>query len=118
MTLLVIAALCTAVACVIGGASGFGAAMIATPLILIGGLDITDVVVVNLVVGLLTRLAAGYQLRRHVEWPRVLILDGASLPGAWLGTLVVTMLPQAVLKPAAGIVAVLCGMKCHGFDGE
>ena len=52
------------------------------------------------------------------EWPRVLILDGASLPGAWLGTLVVTMLPQAVLKPAAGIVAVLCGMKCHGFDGE
>lgn len=110
MTIILLAALCTAVAAIIGGASGFGAAMIATPLMLLAGMEIADVVVINIVVGLLTRFTALYQLRRHVDWLRVALLGGASLPGAWLGTQVVTMVPHTYLKPAAGVLTVVCGI--------
>ncbi|WP_207165458.1 sulfite exporter TauE/SafE family protein [Tomitella biformata] len=97
-------------ASIIGGATGFGTALIATPLMLLAGIDVTDVVIVNLVVGLATRIAAVIQLRAHVEWRRVGWLGGASLPGAWLGVLTVALLPVAYLKPAVGALTVLCGL--------
>ncbi|QBJ98676.1 sulfite exporter TauE/SafE family protein [Rhodococcus sp. ABRD24] len=103
------AMLCMGFASVIGGASGFGTALIATPLMLLAGIGVTEIVVVNIVVGLVTRIAATYQLREHIDWHRVALLGGASLPGAWLGILTVNMLPEQYLKPAAGVVAVLCG---------
>lgn len=101
---------CMAFAAVIGGATGFGTALIATPLMLLTGLDVTEVVVVNLVVGLATRLAAAIRLREHIEWRRVAVLGGASFPGAWLGVITVALLPLTYLEPAAGALTILCGL--------
>lgn len=110
MVVVVSAMLCMGFASIIGGATGFGTALIATPLMLLAGIDVTDIVVVNLVVGLVTRVSVTFQLRSHIDWRRVALLGAASLPGAWLGVLTVNMLPGQYLKPAAGVLTVLCGL--------
>lgn len=110
MELIVIAALCVAVASVIGGATGFGTSLIATPLMLTAGIGLAETVVVNLVVALVTRVGVTVQLREHIDWRRVAVLGAASVPGAWLGVQTVTLLPEQHLKPAAGAVAILCGL--------
>lgn len=110
MSMLVWAVLIIAFACAVGGATGFGGALIATPLMLLAGFDVVDVVVINIAVGLVTRLAAAVQLREHMTWRHVAWLGGASLPGAWLGVVTVSMLPMAILKPSVGVLTVLCGL--------
>lgn len=110
MDLIVIAALCVAAASVIGGATGFGTSLIATPLMLTAGIGLAETVVVNLVVALITRVGVTVQLREHIDWRRVAVLGAASVPGAWLGVQTVTLLPDQHLKPAAGAVTILCGL--------
>lgn len=110
MELIVIATLCVAVASIIGGATGFGTSLMATPFMLMAGIGLTETVVVNLVVALVTRVGVTVQLREHITWRRVMLLGGASLPGAWLGVATVSMLPEQYLKPAAGVITVLCGL--------
>jgi len=102
--LIVIAALCVAAASVIGGATGFGTSLIATPLMLTAGIGLAETVVVNLVVALITRVGVTVQLREHIDWRRVAVLGAASVPGAWLGVQTVTLLPDQHLKPAAGAI--------------
>lgn len=110
MDLILVAVLCVAVASVIGGATGFGTALLATPFMLMAGVGLTETVVVNLVVALVTRLGVSYQLREHMDLRRVAVLGAASLPGAWLGVQTVTLLPAEHLEPAAGAITVLCGL--------
>ncbi|MFC0454010.1 sulfite exporter TauE/SafE family protein [Rhodococcus jostii] len=110
MTMLVMGAVCIGFASVIGGATGFGAALMATPAMLMVGFDVPEVVFVNLVAGLVTRLNMAYQLRNQINWRRVALLGGGSLPGAWLGAVTLNMLPEQYLKPAAGALVMLCGI--------
>lgn len=110
MGLIVIAALCVAAASVIGGATGFGTALIATPLMLTAGIGLPETVAVNLVVALVTRVGVTVQLRRHITWRRVAVLGAASVPGAWLGVRTLGLLPEQHLQPAAGAITVLCGL--------
>lgn len=110
MDLIGLAVLCVAAASVIGGATGFGTSLIATPFMLMAGIGLTETVVVNLVVALVTRVGVTYQLRRHIEWRRVAVLGVASLPGAWLGVQTLSLLPEQLLAPAAGVITVVCGV--------
>lgn len=110
MSAILLAMLCMAFASVIGGATGFGTALIATPLMLIAGIEVTEIVVVNLLVGLVTRIVVVVQLRGLIEWRRVAVLGGASIPGAWLGAVTVSMLPLAYLKPGVGALTILCAL--------
>ena len=77
---------------------------------LLAGLSVPEVVFVNLVVGLVTRSAATFQLRAHVVWSRVGLFALGSIPGAWAGAVVLDVLPLHILKLAAGVLAVLCGI--------
>ncbi|GCE43046.1 possible permease [Rhodococcus wratislaviensis] len=110
MTMLLVGALCIGIASVIGGATGFGTALIATPVMLMIGFAVPEVVFVNLVAGLITRIGAAYHLREHISWGRVALLGGGSLPGAWLGAVTLGLVPEHYLKPAAGVVVMLCGV--------
>jgi uncharacterized membrane protein YfcA len=110
MTLLLVGALCIGIASIIGGATGFGTALIATPVMLMVGFDVPEVVFVNLVAGLVTRVNVAYQLRNQINWRRVALLGGGSLPGAWLGAVTLSLLPEQFLKPAAGALVMLCGI--------
>ena len=110
MTALILGALCIGAASILGGAAGFGSALISTPLMLLVGLPLREVVVVKLVTGLVTRLAVAYRLRHRVNWPRVAVLGVGSVPGAWLGSQTANALPAHYLKSAAGAVIMLCGI--------
>ncbi|MGN0102373.1 MAG: sulfite exporter TauE/SafE family protein [Dietzia sp.] len=110
MDLIAVAVVCVAVASVIGGATGFGTSLIATPLMLTAGIGLAETVTVNLVVALITRVGVTVQLREHITWRRVAVLGAASMPGAWLGVQTVTLLPEQHLTPAAGVVTILCGL--------
>ncbi|GAF48160.1 sulfite exporter TauE/SafE family protein [Rhodococcus wratislaviensis] len=110
MTLLLVGVLCLGIASIIGGATGFGTALIATPVMLMVGFDVREVVFVNLVAGLVTRVNVAYQLWSQINWCRVALLGGGSLPGAWLGAVTLSLLPEQYLKPAAGALVMLCGI--------
>lgn len=110
MTMLVAGALSIGIASIIGGATGFGTALIVTPVMLMVGFDVPQVVFVNLVAGLVTRVNVAYRLRHEINWRRVTLLGGGSLPGAWLGAVTLTMLPEQYLKPGAGALVMLCGI--------
>ena len=107
---LVLGCVCVAFASLVGGATGFGTALVATPLMLLVGLSVPEVVFVSLVVGLVTRCAVTFRLRAHIVWSRVGLFALGSIPGAWGGAVVLHLLPMHILKVAAGVLAVLCGI--------
>jgi uncharacterized membrane protein YfcA len=98
------------VSAVIGGATGFGAALIAAPFMLLAGFSVEDVVIINLVAGVVTRIGVSLRLWNHINWRRVALLVTGSVPGAWLGALPVLAFPEHALKRVVGIVVVLCGL--------
>ena len=110
LTTLVLGALCVGIAATIGGTTGFGSALIAMPLMLLVGFTLPEVVVVNLVTGVLSRLAVAYRLRDRIDWRRVALLGFGSLPGAWLGAETVNLLPAHYVKAVAGAVVMLSGI--------
>jgi uncharacterized membrane protein YfcA len=107
---LVLGCVCIAFASLVGGATGFGTALVATPLMLLVGIGVPEAVFVILAVGLVTRCAVMIRLRAHVVWQRVGLLALGSLPGAWAGAEVLHVVSVHYLKIAAGILAVLCGI--------
>jgi len=107
---LALGSVCVGFASIVGGATGFGTALIATPLMLLVGLSVPEVILVNLVVALVTRSAVTFRLRAHVTWSRVGLFALGSIPGAWAGAEVLHVLPVHYLKPAAGVLVVLCGI--------
>jgi len=91
----------------LGGVTGFGFSLVCTPLLLLAGMGLTDVVVVNLTIGLLTRLATVGRLHRAVHRRRAAWLVAGCVPGLALGHLVRDLVSGEVLKVTAGGVAVV-----------
>jgi uncharacterized membrane protein YfcA len=94
-------------ASVLGGVTGFGFSLVCTPLLLLLGMGLTDVVVVNLTIGLLTRLATVARLHGSVHRRRAAVLVAGSIPGLLVGYLVRDLVSGDALKVTAGAVAVL-----------
>jgi uncharacterized membrane protein YfcA len=94
-------------ASLLGGVTGFGFSLVCAPLLLLLGLGLTDVVVVNLAIGLVTRIATVARLHRSVHRRRAGYLVAGSLPGLLLGFLVRDMVSGEALKVTAGGVAVV-----------
>ena len=107
---LVLGCACVAFASLVGGATGFGTALVASPLMLLVGISVPEAVFVILAVGLVTRCAVMIRLRAHVGWQRVGLLALGSLPGAWAGAAVLQVVSVHYLKIAAGVLAVICGL--------
>lgn len=105
--LLVVGGVVVLAASALGGVTGFGFALVCTPLLLLAGLPLADVVVVNLTISGLTRVATVVRLRSFVNRRRAGWLVAGSVPGMVAGFLVRDTVDDAVLKVAAGVVAVL-----------
>ena len=93
-------------ASVLGGVTGFGFALVCTPLLLLAGFPLRDVVVVNLTISGLTRVATVARLRHFVNRRRAGWLVLGVVPGLLLGIAVRGAVDDAVLKVVAGAVAV------------
>jgi uncharacterized membrane protein YfcA len=94
-------------ASLLGGVTGFGFSLVCTPLLLLAGFPLSDVVVVNLTIAGTTRLFTVFQLRRFVNRRRAGWLVLGCVPGLLLGFLVRDAVDDAVLKVGAGAVAVV-----------
>lgn len=84
------------------GVSGFGAALVAIPLLSLV-MDIKTAVPLCMLNGLIITSFLTFQLKEHLDWKKILPLFVGSLPGIFIGVL--------FLKSAnAGVMKVLLGM--------
>ncbi len=97
-------------ASVIGGTTGFATALVATPLLLLAGMEVSQVVVVNLLSTLSTRVTTLIRLRTLVDRRSVALLVAGSTPGAVAGAVTAGWLDQHVLKLGAGVFIALAGL--------
>jgi uncharacterized protein len=107
---LLLGALGVAAASFLGGVTGFGYSLVATPLLLLAGFPLPFVVTVNLALAFVTRISVAYRFRRSM-WPRrVALLVGGSVPGLWLGVIVLRVVDETTIKVAAGILAMIAAV--------
>ena len=94
-------------AALLGGVTGFGYALVATPLLLLLDFGLPFVVTANLALSMVTRVSVTYRFRSDI-WPRrAALLVGGSVPGLWLGTQVLGGIDERVLKLGAGVVVMI-----------
>src|SRR4051794_41976376 len=101
---LLLGGLAVAAAAFLGGVTGFGYSLVATPLLLLIGYPLRFVVTANLSVALVTRISVAVRFRRSASPRRVALLIGGAVPGPWLGGVVLCALEPADLKVAASPV--------------
>jgi uncharacterized protein len=94
-------------ASLLGGVTGFGYSLVATPLLLLLGFSLPFVVTVNLALACVTRMPVAYRFRSDLQARRAFWLIAGSVPGLWLGVAVLTSVQESTIKLAAGIVVMV-----------
>jgi uncharacterized protein len=107
---LVLGALSVLAASFLGGVTGFGYSLVATPLLLLAGFPLPFVVTANLALALVTRISVAYRFRRSLSPRRVALLVGGSVPGLWLGVTVLRAVDPQTIKVAAGLVTMVAAV--------
>ena len=110
ITELIGGALSVFVAAFLGGVTGFGYALVATPMLLLIGFPLPFVVTANLALAFVTRIPIAYRFRADIRVGQAAGLVGGSLPGLWLGTQLLTGVDEHVIKLAAGIVVMVAAL--------
>src|SRR3954467_11509073 len=98
---LVPGALSVTAALFLGGVTGFGYSLVATPLLLLAGFPLPFVVTVNLALAFITRISVASRFRQSMSRRRVALLIGGSVPGLWLGVTVLRVVDPHAIKVAA-----------------
>lgn len=86
--------------------AGMGFAMVVAPLALLLLPGQEGVVLAN-VWGMIASLILIWPVRKDVEWPRVSVLVGTSLVGAFLGAVVIRALDASTFKIVVGVILVI-----------
>jgi uncharacterized membrane protein YfcA len=92
-----------AAAALLSGTSGFGFALVATPMLLLSGFSLPFVVTANLLVTVATRVSVALRLRRAVSRRRAAILVGSAIPGLWIGAALLRAVDEHTLRLVAGL---------------
>jgi uncharacterized protein len=95
----------------LGGVTGFGYSLVATPLLLIIGFDLPFVVTVNLALACVTRIPVAVRFRSDARPGRAIGLIAGSVPGLWLGAVVLTTVDDSTIKLFAGLVVMLAAIQ-------
>jgi uncharacterized protein len=88
----------------LGGVTGFGYSLVATPLLLLLGFPLPFVVTVNLALACVTRMSVAYRFRADLNRRRAGGLIAGSVPGLFLGATVLTTVDESTIKVGAGLV--------------
>lgn len=107
MTTLLLGAMVILLATFLAGAVGFAYGLIALPLLLLIGVPLPEVVVINLIVGLATRLMVVFRLHREMNKSRAALLVMGSLPGVGVGIALTGLLNSNVIELAAGVFTLI-----------
>jgi uncharacterized membrane protein YfcA len=98
------------VAAFLGGATGFGFALVATPLLLLLGFPLPFVITANLSLALVTRVMVVVRFHGDVSPPRVAGLIAGAVPGLWIGAQVLTGVDESAIKLGAGMVVMVVAL--------
>lgn len=93
------------VAALLGGITGFGYGLVSTPLLLAVGLPLPTIVVLNLVIGAVTRGTAAWRFRKEVSRRSAYLIAG-SVPGYAVGTALLANVDLDWLETAAGVLVI------------
>ena len=108
--MLILGGLLVMAAALLAGTSGFGFALVATPLLLLSGFSLPFVVTVNLLISLATRLSVVWRLRAAIDRRRVALLVGGAVPGLWIGSRTLGAVDEHRLKVCVGVVIALAAL--------
>lgn len=103
--LVVVAAVAVGAGAFLGGVSGFGYGLVASPSLLALGIPLPTVVVLNLMIGMLTRITVVWRLHTHITRRAWLLVVG-SVPGYVAGSVLLASVDTHWLKVAAGILVI------------
>jgi uncharacterized membrane protein YfcA len=107
VTVLLLGALAILLATFLGGVVGFAYGLVALPLLLLLGVPLPEVVVINLLVGLTTRLAVVARRHADIDRKRAALLILGSLPGIGIGLVVRDLVSVQTLQVGAGAFTIL-----------
>lgn len=94
----------------LGGVTGFGYSLVATPLLLLLGWSLPFVVTANLALAFVTRISVAWRFREDANRKRAAGLIAGAVPGLWLGVLVLTTVEEETIKLAAGVVVMVAAV--------
>ena len=95
-----------AAAAFLGGVTGFGYSIVATPLLLAVGFSLPFVVTANLALALVTRVTVVVRLRRIVDWRRAALLVAGSVPGLYRGATMLRSVDPAPIIVGVGVLVI------------
>lgn len=104
--IVVLGSLAVLVAAFLGGVVGFAYGLVALPVLLVIGVPLPEVIVVNLVIGLVTRIGVVARLRRRIDVGLTALLVAGSLPGMGFGLLVQDAVSSRVIQLVSGVLAI------------
>lgn len=107
MTILILGAAAVWLAAFLGGVVGFAYGLVALPLLLLLGVPLADVVVINLLVALITRLVVVVRRHTDIDRKRAGLLIMGSLPGILLGITVRDLVDVRTIQIGAGLLTLL-----------
>jgi uncharacterized membrane protein YfcA len=95
----------------IQGVSGFGAALLSMPL-LVMVVDVREAVTLSLLNGLIINLFLSVQLKNHLDWRKILPLIIGCLPGIYVGVSLLTRMNPAIMKGSLGVLIAAYAIYC------
>ena len=109
-TILLAGGLSVFAASFLGGVTGFGYSLVATPLLLLLGFPLAFVVTANLALACVTRMSVAYRFRADLKVRRAAGLIAGSVPGLWLGVTVLTTVDESKIKLSAGLIVMVAAV--------
>lgn len=106
-SVLVLGGLIVLAATFLAGVVGFAYGLVALPLLLLIGIPLGEVVVINLVIGLASRISVVVRRRADVNWGRARLLLVGCIPGILLGVAVRDRHDTDLIQLAAGVVTLV-----------
>jgi hypothetical protein len=102
---LIFAAIIVLLAAFVRAASGFGYALLATPMLTLV-MEAKSVVVLNMILGSVSNVLVFWQMRRHIDFRRAVLLSLGSIPGMPIGAYLLSSLDQSIIKLAIAVVVI------------
>lgn len=93
------------------GVSGFGAALLAMPLLVLV-LDVREAVTLSLLNGLVINLFMSLHLKRHFDWRKILPLIVGCVPGVYMGVTILKKVNPAYFKMSLGGLIISYALYC------
>ncbi len=93
------------------GVSGFGAALLAMPLLVLV-LNVKEAITLTLLNTLVINLFLAVQLKNHLDWRKILPLVVGCVPGVYVGVTILKNVNPAIIKCSLGGLIISYGLYC------